>query len=406
MYCSKCKVDVGNEEFCEICGTKTVDKLENIDSESHRDNDKYFKMNKPSMPKMNTKSFIKIGIVAVVIIALFIGYSSLKSTYSADETAKRYINNLTEGKTEEAFKMLDIKESEFINSDKFKKYVESLDVEGKESLVRASEDENKLYGAFSNMQKQYSGVMPRDINFYKAQIESDIYSIVLIKKGKKFGLFDNWVVGSEELTKEWKIQAPKGSKVYVDGKEIKKIDEAQNFSGFNTLYTPENRIYIISAIFPNDYEITALLEGAKEIKKISNPYGAILTLGFESTQELQKELIKVAEDFVKLYYKEADKSEYKGIVHDESNFFNRSNSGLRTFKSKKFKSLEIMRSSIDDIEHAKLDISVTFDYEQEQIINFFTGDTKIVEGSSSEVFNLSFKKFDNKWVIVDTGYLY
>lgn len=407
MYCPKCKIDTGKEQFCENCGTETVDKLDNISiTESYEKQDKGFKMNKPSMPKMDFKSLIKLGIVAVVVIALFIGYSSMKSMYSVDATVEKYVNYITDDKAKKAFGMLDIKESDFATAEQFEKYIEKLDIKGKESKVRPSNEENKFYGALSDMQKQYSDIMPRDIKFYKAQIESDVYPIIAIRKGKKFGMFDNWVIGSEGITKEWKIQAPKGTKVYVDGKEIEKIDEVNTFGGFNALFAPENRNYIISSIFPNDYEIKATLEGAKDIKKVSNPESPVTVLGFEASEELVNDLTKVTEDFLKLYYADAEKSEFKDIVHEECKFFDRTDNGFKTYKSRTFKGLEVMGSSIDDLNHARLDATVTFDYEQDKISNFFTGETEIEKGTANDIFNLSFKKVGDKWVIVDTGYLH
>lgn len=406
MYCPKCMIDVGNEEFCEVCGTETVDKLHNYNSESNKDNNKSFNIKKATEPKINRKNIIKFGIVAVILIALFISYSSLKSIYSADAIVEKYVDSISKGNASKAFKMLDIEESEFVNPKQFKKYIENLDIKGKETFVRTLENENKLYNDFADMQKKYSDVMPRNIKFYKAQIGDEVFSIVALKKGKKMGIFNNWLIGTEGLTKEWKIQAPKGSKVYVDGKEIKQIDNAQNFGGSNRLFAPENKIYIINNIFPNDYEITATLEGAKKIKKVGNPSDAITVLSFEATEELQSELSKQAKEFIKLYYKDADKSEFKGIVHEQFNFLNKNRNSFKLFKSKTFKEIEILGSSIDDIEHARLNIKVTFEYEQEQISNFFTGKKKLVKGNSSETFNLTFKKVGDKWKIVDTGYLY
>ena len=400
MYCPKCRINTGKEQFCELCGCQTVDKLDEIPEKQ----EKSFKPNKrPSTPTMN---YMKLGIVAVFIIAIFVG-GSIKSMYSPDAIVERYVENVTKGKSKEAFKILDIKETDFVTAEHFDKYLEFLGIKGKEGSVRPSNEDNNFFAAYTDMQEQYTGVtgvMPRDIKFYKAQIESDIFPVVAIRKGKKFGVVDNWVIDSKGLIKEWKIQAPKGAKVYVDGQEIKNIDEVHAFGGFNTLFAPEHRNYIISSILPIDYEVTATLEGAKDIRKAASPNDPITVIGFETSEELVDELTKIAEGFIKLYYTDADISEFKDIVHEECGFLNRT-SGFKTYKSRTFKNIQVLGSSIDDINHARLDVEVTFDYEQDQISNFFTGETATVNGTAGEILNLSFKKVGDKWLIVDTGYL-
>jgi len=405
MYCPKCKIDLENEKFCEICGSETVSKLDSNNSEINKNSTIPVDDRKSFVKKLNIKSLIKFSIVAVIAVILFVGYGSLKAMYSADKTIERYVSYLTEGKSKEAFKMLDIKESEFVNSELFDKYIKKLDVTGKKSFIRVSEDENKLYNVFSNIEKQYSNLMPRDIKFYNVQIESEVYPIAVIKRGKKLGIFDNWIIGSYGLTKEWRIQAPKGAKVYIEGKEIEQIEETKGFNVFNSLFSPENSVYIIKDIFPNDYEVTATLEGAKDIRKVASPNDPISVLGFEMKEELQDELVKIVNDFIELYYSNASITEYENIVHRESNFFNQINNQYKIYNSKTFKSLEVVGSSIDDIKHARLEVVVNFDYEQEEIANWFTGESKINKGTSLEIIDFSFRKEGDRWIIVNTSFL-
>lgn len=404
MYCPKCKIDTGNEDFCENCGTETVDKLDDNSVEKSSESKKEFKIEKPSIKKNNIKKYIKLGGAAIIIIALVIGYSSMKNAYSPDKVASKYVGNLTEGNTEEAFKMLDIEEGDFINQDSYDEFIKSMEIEGKESVINEVEYDDFI-SEFLGAEELNSEVMPRDMKYYEVKIEPNSYNLELIKKGKKLGAFDNWLISTEGFKTELNIKAPKGTKIFIDDKEIVAENNNSGMDNVNVYYKPEYKTFNIAPVFPIEYEVIAKLEGAKDIKQVVSPENPMNEIKFEATKELEDKLISITEEFLNLHYSDSDESEFKDIVSKDFFEANRMSNYI-DFVSRELKELSIESTSIDDVEHISLVTNVNYDFEEETFESFFTDELIIEKGNADEKLEFLFQKNNDKWVVVDVQQAY
>ncbi|WP_130808266.1 hypothetical protein [Senegalia massiliensis] len=406
MYCPKCKIDTGKEKYCENCGTEAVDKLEN-NNKSKKSSVKKgnLKIKKPSIRKGNIKSFIKFGVAAVIIVVLIFGYNNLKSSYSPDAVAEKYVDNITEGNTEEAFKMLDIQENEFIDKSSYDKFIDNMQIEGKESVVSEARTEDFVAELLGTKKESYSEVMPRDMKYYQVEVEPDIYSLELIKKGKKLGVFDNWLVGSESFITNLKIKAPKGTKLFFKGKEIVAEADSAGIESLSVYYQPEYKEFNISSVFPIEYEITAKLEGAKEVKQVVSPENSTNEIMFKATKDIENKLTNITEKFIKLHYDNSDESEFKDIVSEDFFEIDRMENYIE-FVSRELKELSIESTTIGDIDHVSLIANINYDFEEESFDSFFSDETITEKGNADEKLEFLFERINGNWVIVDVAQAY
>lgn len=426
MKCPKCKTEVGNMEFCEVCGAATGSEPKSIIEgaaarEIKRSEEETAATGAAvlnpginiKVPEFSIKGIIAIGLAVVLLIAAIVGFSKMKAYSTPDATAERYSNYIIEGQTDKAFQILDIKESSFINKDYFKKYIKSLNLKGKQlKEVRPVEQVNNAFSMFGQELTKDQVGNTQNLKFFEAQIDTDIYSLSLVQKGKSYVIFNTWKVVASDFTKKWSITAPKGSKVSVDGVQVEKVeksDNSNNYSFENQNYKVESLNYVIDSIFPGDYEITASMPGAKDLK-VKAAAGQQQSISFEPSAELMKELQQVAKNYLNLFYAKVDKSKYYGIVSPESSIIKNDSmgGGLGFFDSKaekKLDSIEVSDKSaaIDDESHAKLEIIAHISVTSDEITDFFTGATKKVTNQRTSVFDMSFIKKDGKWLLLEPG---
>ena len=81
MYCPKCKIETGNDNFCGNCGGATINKSdlsgdikEKEVSQSPREQ---FEDKKVTLSNLDAKKIIKISICAIVVISILVGYNAL-----------------------------------------------------------------------------------------------------------------------------------------------------------------------------------------------------------------------------------------------------------------------------------------------------------------------------------------
>lgn len=426
MYCPKCKVEVGNVEYCENCGAATVGELKNEKPGASRAAEEIAVAAETAaapgagitikLPDFSIKNIIALGLVLVVLIAGVFGYNKLKALSTPEATAERYAQSLIAGDTNKAFEILDIKESEFLSKENYKKYIESLKLKGKElKEVRPAEAMNQFLGMFGQDQQQDPSVKPEQIKYFEVQIDSDVFGLTMVQKGKSFGIFKGWKVQASDFTKEWHITAPKGCKLSVDGVQVERVEKSDNAGtwGFgNANYKPETVTYMIDGIFPGEYEVTATMEGAAEFKTKATP-DQMTTVTFAPTDATIKELHQVAKSFLDLAYSQADKSKYSGILSPDSSLMQQEKiniTGGYGFYSNdtavyKLDSVDVVDKTgvIDDESHAKLQLSAKVSVTTDELVSWFSSETKKVTNQQTTTYDMYFVKKDGKWLVLEPG---
>lgn len=408
MHCPKCKVNAGNIEFCEHCGSETIanlNSMENNKSETLKlgnSKQKEFKI-----PKISFKKGLQIFSIAAITISLVFGYKSVKKYSSPNSTVERYVNYLVADDYEKAFNMLEVNaNNKLLNKDNFSKYIATLNLENAE--IRDIIPTAGFYNLFNELEnnKQYGD----DIMFCEVELDNEIFILSVIKEKKKFGLINSWKIVPMDFIKELRITVPGGAKVLVDNEELENYEEiidTQMFFSDNDLYNIKTWIYTVN-VFPGEYEITTLMPGANDINMKVN-YNENPKIALEANNDLINELKEISETFINKFYSNHDKKEYESIVHLDSEFFNEDdlfNSFSPKYDYMELKNLDVIESQIDSVDHMKLIVKSDFYYETKEVIDWFTDETKLVTNNDSEKFEFFFIRINDKWLITNIKSLY
>lgn len=411
MYCPKCKVDVGNTEFCETCGAATVGNLAKEEAAAttaalHNDDLITIDSIKATVKKFPIKKLIITSLLVIVAIAAFIGYKSLEFYYSPGQTAERFVNALVAGDYDTAFDMLDGSDDKFITKDYFIKFMELKNIKGKNivSLQETDKPANDMLFDFfgTSQQNTKKAVIDEEAKYFTSQIDLEILSMTLVKRGKAYNLFDNWKISAGDFTTSWNITVPKGARVTVDGIPVEKIKETSSIEKSAILGIPakETVTFIVENIFPGEYELSATMEGAKDLKFLASTDTAQV-LNFEPTDNLVADLRQVADNFLNLYYSNAGKNSFTGIVNPECQFIqNLGNSWYdkrSQYKNLKLIGIETSDKSILDKDHAQLTVTAQYQYDYE-VWNWF--ETKTETRQEEQQYTMSFVRDNSgKWII-------
>lgn len=223
MYCENCgQKNVKKANFCEKCGKKLKKEI------VVKPNAKEIK------PEKKKKSFLKLGIILVLIITALVLIFFYSQT--AKSVAKRYFTAYMSG-DESAYNYLNIEKTEFTSKEIF----EELFDEENELLNYRVVSENVAKDNLS------ATVM---INYTLKSNNKLQTKKIYLKRDKKLSF---WKVENEDfvIIDEKEIIAPKNAKIYledvlVSSKYLKDSDE--------------NDTYIIPNVFKGEYEVTLVLE--------------------------------------------------------------------------------------------------------------------------------------------------
>ena len=411
MYCPKCKVDVGNTEFCETCGAATVGNLAKEEAAAttaalHNDDLITFDSIKATVKKFPIKKLIITSLLIAVAIAAFIGYKALEFYYSPGQIADRFVNALVAGDYDTAFDMLEGTDDKFITKDYFVKFMELKNVKGKNIVSLQETDkpvDDMLFDFFgSSQQKTNKTIIDEEAKYFTSQIDLEFLSMTLVKRGKANFLFENWKINAGDFTTSWNITVPKGARVTVDGIPIEKIKETASIEKSGLLGIPaKNTVtFIVENIFPGEYELTSTMEGAKALN-IQASTDTAQVLNFEPTDNLVADLRQVADNFLNLYYTNAGKDSFTGIVNPECMFIqNLGNSWYdkrSQYKNLKLTGIETTDKSIQDKDHAQLTVKALFQYDYE-VWNWFESKTETRQ--EEQQYTMSFvRDSSGKWII-------
>lgn len=198
---------------------------------------------------------------------------------TAENEARNFVNALMKSDNKKAFKCVDVVESDFITKDDLEnnlpktKYQDIIGSKGKITSVTSGEGltTKTVYVTVS----------------YGMGLNKEVKSVTV-----KCKLNDNnrWKVDLSDIcVKDWKISAPGGCKITIDGKEV---DEKYKIESDN-LY--------------DNYKIPAILDSEKEVKIITNSFGESTQKVTPSSSSISKkiemepndETVKSAYEFVK-----------------------------------------------------------------------------------------------------------
>ena len=256
----------GDEVFCAGCGEKVGTEVAPVASPKV-----------PMDPKK--KKIITIVVIALVVVAL--AYMVIDSLTGPEAVAKSFCKSLTSDNASGIFKIIDLPKSDYLTKEKFESLMES-DYSTEIASCKVKEKRTK------------EKVVQYEITLTNEDDDEYTDTIDIVKaKGKKFLLFDNWLMdGTMFIREEWGITVPEDAILYVDGKEIKS-DDVENYNGYDTYY-------IENVFVGAEYEIKVTHDMFKEYKKMhSSTYSTKIEM--DTKGEFKAEV----EDFLEALYKNA-----------------------------------------------------------------------------------------------------
>jgi len=411
MYCPRCRFET-EDNFCEICGGSTVDKKEGaaistkdekipypIKEEIKKGNEKI----DIESPKVSFKKTISSICLIVFIIAALIGYNVLKSQYTPIKTVQKYYKYLANEDYENAYKMLTNTDNKFLGEDI---YISSMKQQDFKQYTIENYDPNDFKQAYGISNSQSSNINTSG-NMFSVQANERLYPISVVDNGKKLLFFKDYKINADSFTTNWKFTAPEGTKISILGKEPVKSNEPNVNSSFmlNDLYNPSSESYEIEYIFNGTYNLIATMEGAKDAEYSQVVAGNKINIEFEPTGDLISQLQEKAKSFLDLYYANSPEDKYVGLLATNSKAL----SGIKLFGSfssdkvvNKLKDIKVTKQSLDDINHATISVKCSIDYEDSTWISW--GGEKQT-GNKDMTTDFYFVKENDKWLIVDTGYI-
>jgi len=405
MYCPRCRIKT-EDEFCENCGNATVSSEEvaatTVQADMHYLMHKEIKKEKviTRAPKLTIKKIISLVAILVIGTGALIGYSLLKKQYTPKKTVEKYYNYLSNHDYDNAYKMLINTDDKFLSKDIYKNSMSKMNFN--EFTIQNYNEFSKSYLPNNSQDTNISN----SGNMFSVQAGGKSYPVSVVNMGKRLLIFNNYKIAADNYTIKWQFTAPTGAKILINGKEPIKTNEPNldNAFSFNGVYKPSSAVYEIGRIFNGTYDVTATMEGAKEVNYKGLLAGKKINIVFEPNDDLTKQLKENAKSFLELYYSNASQDKYSNLVTTDSNALKRIKEFAMYRSDKavnKIKSVEVTEQSIDDVEHAKITVKSTIDYEDSSIAIW--GLQKQV-GTKEKLTDFYFEKQNGKWLIVDTGY--
>lgn len=398
MFCEKCGTK--NEDaarFCEKCGaTLEVKKEKNSDPiqknafVAPRVNADPAKapfgeegFQKPKKKPMSLKTKIILSVVGILLLVIGLAWVAGSTLTNPERIVRKYYENMSLQKYDEAYKYIDVEDSEFMTKDMF---VEAMENTADEKMLnftlQEASENNSLVKKFIITYTRKGGVFTSN---------SEVF--LMKQPSKKWLLFDDYKIVSDKIAKSYSITIPSGAEIYID--DIK-VDEK---------YTENDAIN-------KKYRIPSIFKGMHEIK-VSAPFGKEKTFdvqvikdgcedkfGIELTDQAQKEVSECAKDFLKAFVAAAmDKTSLEESNLDFSNNADME-SVQKSYNSLKNKGIHD-GVEIKDISFQKFDsksgygVSVNYGYTYTMQEESESG-TKIEKSGSATIYVVY---EDGKWMI-------
>lgn len=281
MFCQNCgRNNDENALFCENYGKA----LENI----------VYKP--PGTLAVNRKPVSKLTLVLAVemiavILAIYCIITAAGKSFSVENKSEKFFTDMANGDWADAYKQLDVDESQFISSDMF---------------VKANRCNSfGIVKDYSVKTEEKSSLDAKTTVSYRTKgntNDGSYYISLNRKKAKKYFFFDNWDINAEALIySDYYILVPADASVSVDGIELGEdyIEPAEEESLI---------VYKIPQIFKGIHDISVSMEDMEDIEEsvqIENDSSRYYLDTMELKQKVIDELINQAGDNMQQIYKAA-----------------------------------------------------------------------------------------------------
>lgn len=397
MFCAECgaKNEKG-AQFCEGCGAKLTE--QSTQKEVVRE--------KKPMSKKNKIILTVVCAVAVILIAAYLFVGSL---VTPKKIAEDFFNATTSYDAEAIYGYLDVPNSEFTSKDIFKKIIDR-EIEDDEKPVVL----NYTVGDEVVSQDEMSATVIVTYMLKDAD-ESDTMDIKLVKdKKKKWLLFDNWKVnvGAFDTIKGYEVKVMKGSKVTIEGIEVKSeyLDKDKSSTTMDVYSMPE--------MFNAEYEITVDLPTGITISdtmRVSSYSSYTANISVSDLSDKTKEaLVKTSKESLQVLYDAAkDKKSFDEIKSTfeytdadlsklKSDYESLSSSITSGVTSITFKDITLSSIDVEDDGALEVYLKATFDY----TLTYESGEeTKTHDDSDYDYMYLTFEYVDGNYKLVDASNL-
>lgn len=259
------------------------------------------------------------GLAVIIAIVVFIIVGNNLSDYN--KVAVNYVESLKSGDFAGVYKSLNFPEGEFLTQDMFiysrgkvtaytnvKAEAHKLtdiekqlqEIEDQWNLSTGSEEKNDK----KTVKVDYTYTNPNAEGSEALTPQKGSTNVNLVKTGKVMLFFDKWAVdNSSYIAKEYTIYAPKGSVVYLDGKQLSDAlkqpneeNSAMDAYKIDKLFKGYHKIKVTRDIY-EDYE--------DEFSISSSEKGSYTCSTTSIKKDVLETLAKQAEDDIKLFYNKA-----------------------------------------------------------------------------------------------------
>lgn len=391
MRCRECGEKCEKKDiYCGNCGVKLESK-------------KNFKFNK----LFNSKNKKRIELITIVVLILFLSFSSIRFFTSPKRIAQSYLNALFHQNTKKLYHLLNLEgDKTFTTKQVFEQIMKQ-----NSSSVQEYHITDISYG--TGKKTAIATVSYKE----KDQKDSKIMKIPLKKKNQKtFFFFDDWEVSSLEtgglIVSNFKVIVPKGSTVTYAGVPVEK--KYLNQSESNSTDT-----YILKQVFAAKTDIVVELENGYKIEDTLTPgayrnrYIADITLDTISKEEQQK-IENIIESDLKTIYQGAIKDLPFSEIKSNLSIEKTKEEQLETVYNEFVGSLKKAYSKLTMIEFTNLMLS-EIHLDEDGYLNFkfkanyhytisytdFLGGEKTHESSSYSYMNMSYNVKDETYHIVN-----
>ncbi len=247
MVCYRCKMKQSEDAlFCENCGASLKNPAKTALVPPYAGENGYAAK---SMEKWKILLAVEIIIAIFAAVCLFMNVAGL---FEAPKVGERFFAAVTSGDWEEAYSMLEVDESEFINAAAYRKANEPYGA----SQVSAYSVSEKID------LEQGLGAKTITVTYRKkGESYDNTYYVYLNKQAKKkFLFFEDWKVNPERnLVKDFSVEIPKGASAKIDGIDLSKSYFNGNEESFDS--------YTVPLLFAGMHEVTVSMENMETVEE-------------------------------------------------------------------------------------------------------------------------------------------
>lgn len=421
MFCQNCGTKNNDASvFCENCGARlekpvdvapqSVQQEQPVQQPVQQGQPVQQSVQQPKPKKPVSKLVIAVAAEAVILVASIIVFFNIgNSVYGPEKVAEKFFVEVANQNFKEAYKVLDVEESDFINEKTFqnaKCNVELSEVKDyKVRKTRGDDDEKEVEILYKT----------------KGSSSKRSYDISLNKQDDKNMLFfEDWQISPDAmLVEDFQVSVPNGAEVTVDGVKLGK--DYLKTKQFDEDY----QIYEIPEIFAGEHQIVVNKEGMEEVRALVDTdidYGyELYDYEMHMDEKLLEEAANVAlADFETIYTAAAQAKEYDAVAdlfsvdadgeYDyEDIVYGLTGSSYKTLNKISFSNVEaVSGESYLDTDKTCVAVEVEFDYNVDYTEEDWFGEITNETYDDSSYIYMDFVYEDGEWKLAEIsgGYIY